>query len=332
MERALHQHRSLADIRRLVEGSPFSPWVKDKALSLFQRIGMAESRIHGCALEEVHFHEVGAVDSIVDLVGACLALESLGKPDILAGEVVDGTGWIHCAHGRLPLPVPATMAILGARGIPISQCEESNEMVTPTGAALLAEFARGFGPMKGLTASRIGYGFGTRQHKNRLNALRAILSQAPASRHDWEQDVVSVIQTNIDDLPGELLGHFMNTALQAGALDVYFTSAQMKKNRPGLVLTILCADGEEEKLMELLFRETGTLGVRLARMERRKLRRRHSTVMTEHGPVAVKQGLLDGEVLNSKPEYESCRQLAEAKELPIRSIYEAAREADGKRS
>lgn len=325
-------HRSLADITRLVEASPYSPWVKEKAISIFQRIAVAESRIHGCAPDEVHFHEVGAVDSIVDIVGACLALESLGKPGVMAGEVTEGTGWIHCAHGRLPLPAPATLAILGARNIPITQCEESNEMVTPTGAALLAEFAQSFGPMKRVTASRIGYGFGSRQHKNRLNALRVILGEEPAGRHDWERDVVSVIQTNIDDLPGEIVGNFMNTALQAGALDVYFTSIQMKKNRPGVELTLLCPESVEEELMELLFKETGTLGVRIAHMERRKLQRQSSTLMTRYGQVILKQGLLDGQVVNSKPEYESCHQLAKEKDLPIRMIYDAAREAERKHS
>ena len=173
-----HEHgRTFAQIRQLITESQLSDWVKQKAVAVFQRLAVAEGKIHGLPPEQVSFHEVGAVDSIIDIVGACIALEMLGKPRVLASPVVEGTGWIDCAHGRLPIPAPATLAILGARGIALSQCDEPNELVTPTGAALLAEFVEAFGPMQGLVAEKIGYGLGTRDNPTRPNVLRAVLGE-----------------------------------------------------------------------------------------------------------------------------------------------------------
>ncbi len=227
--------------------------MKQKAVAVFQRIAVAEGRIHGLPPDQVSFHEVGAVDSIIDIVGACIALEMLGKPRVLASPVVEGTGWIDCAHGRLPIPAPATLAILGARGIAVSQCDEPNELVTPTGAALLAELAESFGPMQGVVAEKIGYGLGTRDNETRPNVLRAVLGEvdqpkvrghrAATAAHDWETDTIAVLETNLDDLNAEILGNFMEKALAAGALDVFHTPIQMKKNRPGVLLTVLCAEG-----------------------------------------------------------------------------------------
>ena len=210
--------------------------MKEKSVAVFRRVAEAEGKVHGMPPDEVHFHEVGAVDSIVDIVGGCIALELLGKPRVLAAPVTEGTGWVDCAHGRFPVPTAATLEILGARGVIVNQCDEPHELVTPTGAALLAEFAESFELMRGVTPERIGYGLGTRDMNTRPNVLRAVLGQAEAATEakplDWERDTVTVIETNLDDINAEHLGHFVETALEAGALDVFHTSIQMKKNRP----------------------------------------------------------------------------------------------------
>jgi pyridinium-3,5-bisthiocarboxylic acid mononucleotide nickel chelatase len=332
-ERGGEHGRDFAQIRQLIMESMLSDWVKQKAVAVFQRLAVAEGRIHGLPTEQVSFHEVGAVDSIVDIVGACVALEMLGKPRIMASPVIEGTGFVECAHGRLPIPAPATLAILGTRGIAVSQCEEPNELVTPTGAALLAEFVEAFGPMHALVAEKIGYGLGTRDNPRRPNALRAILGEqrgegrgagdGPAA-HDWETDTIAVLETNLDDINAEILGRFVETALAAGALDVFHTAIQMKKNRPGVLLTVLCAEAEADKFCELLVRETSTFGVRRYNAERRKLRREFITVQTTHGSVSVKLGKLDGKVLQAAPEFESCKQLAEETGVPVKEVYHAA--------
>ena len=347
-KRSRHHHdhsRNFAKIRRLIERSKLSPWVRRKAVAVFQRIAAAEGKIHGLPPGRVHFHEVGAVDSIVDSVGACVALEMLGRPRVLASPVVEGVGWIDCAHGRFPVPAPATLAILGARGIGVTQCEEPHELVTPTGAALLAEFVEDFRPMQGLVAERIGYGLGTRDNQTRPNALRAVLGESDArratgavahdtgSRHsslvtrhplDWETDRIAVLETNLDDVGGEILGHFVETALAAGALDVFHTPVQMKKNRPGVLLTVLCAEADADRFSELILRETSAFGVRRTLAERRKLRREFVSVKTPFGPVTVKLGRLGGKVVRTAPEFESCKKRAAQAGVPLQRIYEAA--------
>jgi uncharacterized protein (TIGR00299 family) protein len=329
-----HEHgRTFAQIRQLITESQLSDWVKQKAVAVFQRIAVAEGKIHGLPPDQVAFHEVGAVDSIIDITGACIALEMLGKPRMLASPVVEGTGWIDCAHGRLPIPAPATLAILGARGIALSQCAEPHELVTPTGAALLAELVETFGPMQGVVAEKIGYGLGTRDNQTRPNVLRAVLGEsriegqetgAAPGAHDWETDTITVLETNLDDLNAEILGSFMEKALAAGALDVFYTAIQMKKSRPGVLLTVLCAEANADRFSEMLVRETSTFGVRRYAAERRKLRREFVMVQTPHGTVTVKVGRLDGKVLQAAPEFESCRKLAEQAKVPLKEIYEAA--------
>jgi hypothetical protein len=349
-----HDHddnRTFAEIKKLITKSTLSPWVKKKSLAVFQRIAEAEGKIHGMPPEKVHFHEVGAVDSIVDIVGTCLALEMLGKPHVLAAPVVEGVGWVNCAHGRFPIPAPATLAILGARGVGVTQTDEPNELVTPTGAALLAEFAESFGPMRGLVAEKTGFGLGMRDNHTRPNVLRAVLGRtgvAPVSNSssrssgrsrsetgatpvlrslDWETDRVAVLETNLDDISGEILGHFVEQALAAGALDVFHTPIQMKKNRPGVLLTVLCAEADADKFSELMLRETSAFGVRRTVAERRKLRREFTSVKTPYGNVRVKLGRLNGQAVQPAPEFESCKQLAARARVPVKTIFEAARQA-----
>ena len=328
-----HHHddqRNFAEIKKIISRSNLSAWVKQKSIAVFQRIAVAEGKIHGLPSNEVHFHEVGAVDSIVDIVGAAIALELLGKPRVFASSVVEGTGWIDCAHGKFPVPAPATLAILGARKIPISQCDEPHELVTPTGAALLAEFVESFGAMENLVAEKIGFGLGTRENKTRPNVLRAVLgtqSKVAPSGLDWESDKIAVLETNLDDCTGEILGAFVETALTAGALDVFHTPIQMKKNRPGVLLTVLCAEADAEKFSEMILRETTAFGVRKTIAERRKLRREFADIKTAFGKVTVKIGRLGGKVVQAAPEFESVKTLAAQKKLPVKRIYEAAVQA-----
>ncbi|KAB2665339.1 MAG: nickel pincer cofactor biosynthesis protein LarC [Verrucomicrobia bacterium] len=321
-----HEHRDHGAIRRLISESSLGDWVKEKSLAVFQRLAVAEGKIHGVPPDRVHFHEVGAVDSIVDIVGACVALDLLGRPRVASGPLVDGTGFVRCAHGRMPLPAPATLAVLGARGIGISQCEEPHELLTPTGAALLAEFAESFGPMRGVVGAKVGHGLGTRDNRTRPNVVRALLWEEAevASEHDWETDTVAVLETNIDDLNPEILGHVLEKALRWGALDAFHTPVQMKKQRPGVVLTILCAADDADRFTELLLTETSAFGVRRSLAERRKLRREVVEVSTPFGKVKVKLGHLDGRTVQAAPEFESCRSVAAMAGVPLREVYEAA--------
>jgi hypothetical protein len=343
-----HDHadqRNFAEIKKIISRSRLSAWVKQKSVAVFQRIAVAEGKIHGLPADEVHFHEVGAVDSIVDIVGAAIALELLGKPRVFASPVVEGTGWINCAHGKFPVPAPATLAILGARKIPVSQCDEPHELVTPTGAALLAEFVESFGAMENLVAEKIGFGLGTRDNQTRPNVLRAVLGTQskvqstklkagnarqpstfnlqPSTNLDWETDRVAVLETNLDDCTGEILGAFVETALAAGALDVFHTPIQMKKNRPGVLLTVLCAEADADKFSELMLRETTAFGVRKTIAERRKLRREFADIKTAFGKVTVKIGKLGGNVVQAAPEFESVKKLAAQKKVPVKRICEA---------
>ena len=325
-----HHGRTFSEIKKMISRSKLSSWVKQKSIAVFQRIANAEGKIHGKPADKVHFHEVGAVDSIVDIAGACIALEMLAKPHVLSAPVIEGTGWIDCAHGKFPVPTPATLAILGARGIGITQCDEPHELVTPTGAALLAEFAESFGPMENLVAEKIGFGFGTRDNKARPNVLRAVLgtsnNQLSTSNisPNWETDRVAVLETNLDDINPEILGAFVETALAAGALDVFHTPIQMKKNRPGVLLTVVCAESDADKFSEMVLRETTAFGVRKTIAERRKLRREFRKVKTPFGKVAVKLGLLGQKIIQAAPEFESCRALARQNKIPLKDVYEAA--------
>lgn len=346
-----HEHgadgqRNFTEIKRLIARSRLSPWVKKKSTAVFARIAEAEGKIHGCPPAEVHFHEVGAVDSIVDIVGAAIALELLGKPRVVASPVTEGTGWIRCAHGRFPVPAPATLAILGARGIGVTQCDEPHELVTPTGAALLTEFAEHFGPMENLVAEKIGFGLGTRENVTRPNVLRAVLGAQPkvqspkskaagadqsATRLNWETDRIAVVETNLDDCTGEILGAFMESALRAGALDVFHTQIQMKKNRPGVLLTVLCAEADADKFCEMMLRETTAFGARVTFAERRKLGREFAEVKTPFGKAVVKIGRLGGKVVQAKPEFESAKKLAAQAGVPMKQVFEVVAAACDRR-
>jgi uncharacterized protein (TIGR00299 family) protein len=321
-----HEHthgRTFTEIHDLIGGSALSDFVKTRAVAVFHRIAVAEGKIHGMPPEEVHFHEVGAVDSIVDIVAFCVALEALGTPRVLASPLVEGSGFIDCAHGRFPLPAPATLEILA--GIPLRQIDEPMEFITPTGAALLAEFSAGFGPMPALAVERIGYGIGTRDTPLRPNVLRAVLGEIADAAA--ETDTVTELETNLDDLTPELASAAVEKLLSAGALDAFVTPVQMKKGRPGFRLTALVEPPRSDEFARLLLRETSAFGVRMHDCRRVKLRREMTSVETPFGPVAIKLGWLGDERVQAAPEFESCRSVAEAAGVPPREVYLAAQAA-----
>lgn len=318
-----HSHgRPFSAIRELITGSELSEFVKAKSLAMFRRIAVAEGKIHDLPPDDVHFHEVGAVDSIVDLVATCICLESLGIPSLAASPLTEGSGFVDCAHGRFPLPAPATLEILA--GIPLRQIDEPGERITPTGAAILAEFCSGFGPMPAMGIEKVGYGAGTRNPADRPNVLRAVLGE----NVDGEsRDTVTEIDSNIDDLSPELISAAVVRLLSAGALDVFVTPIQMKKGRPAFRLTVLTEPHRAEEFARLILRETSAFGVRMHDCRRLKLRREIAVVKTEHGPVEIKRGWLGSELVQSAPEFESCRRVAEAAGVPVRVVYESASRA-----
>lgn len=317
-----HVHgRNYREIREMLEKSPLVEGVKTRALAVFHRIAVAEGRIHGIPAEDVGFHEVGAADSIADIVAACAGIHALGPLRIEASVPVEGTGWITCAHGKFPIPAPATLEILS--GIPLRQVGEETEFITPTGAALLAEFSGRFGPMPEMKIVKTGYGLGTRDTPPRPNVLRAVLGEVQDSE-SAESDEISQIETNLDDITPELAAAAMHRLFQAGALDVFFTAAQMKKNRPGFVLSVLCHPDKTDDLARILLTETSAFGVRIHTAKRYKLRRESREVATPYGPVTIKLGFLGDDLVQAAPEFESCRAVAEAAGVSVRDVHLAA--------
>ena len=333
-----HEHpvgRSYVEIRALLEASDLSEFVKKHALSIFRRVAEAEAKIHGAPVESIGFHEVGALDSVADIVLACVGVEELGVERVYVGKLADGHGWVDCAHGRFPIPAPATLEIL--RGIPVAQIDEPYEFITPTGAAIAAEFGHGFGIMPAMAIEKIGYGLGSRQLESRPNVLRAVLGEmvgegTASAEGGFATDTFTQIETNIDYLSHDIVGATIDRLLAAGALDAFFTPAQMKKNRPGVLLTVLCEPGKVEALSALILRETTSFGVRLSEKRRLKLERRFETVRTVHGEIQVKLGFnAAGELLQIAPEFESCRAAAERTGKSLREVYAAAVQAHGRK-
>ena len=320
-----HDHgRSWAQIRELLLKSALEPIVRDTALKIFHRVAEAEARIHGKLVDEVHFHEVGAIDSIVDIVVAAAGLHHLGVKEVTASVPVEGTGSIHCAHGHFPLPAPATAEIL--RGIPLRQIDVPAELTTPTGAAILAQIVRHFGPIESMVTDRIGYGLGTRDLPHRPNVLRAFLGHTPTHGGAFHDPVVE-IRTHLDDITGEHLAHAIDRLISEGALDAAASPLIMKKGRPGHLLTVLALPKDAERLASLVLRETTAFGLRLERVERRTLRREEKTIQTPHGPVRVKLGYLGDKLVQIHPEDDDCRRLAASTGLSPTAIASIARTA-----
>jgi pyridinium-3,5-bisthiocarboxylic acid mononucleotide nickel chelatase len=317
-----HDHtRGLTEIRALIQGSALAEPVKERALQLFQRLGEAEAKAHGVAIERVHFHEVGAIDSIVDLVGAAAAVEHLAPERLTCGPVNVGSGRVKMAHGEVPIPAPATAELL--RGVPIHG-GPGGELTTPTGAVLLAELVDEFVDLPALVLEGVGYGLGKRDLATHPNALRLLRGQAGK-----EQAEVLVVECEVDNLPGEGFGFLMERLLAAGALDVYFTPVQMKKNRPGTLVTLLCRRPQLAELSGLLLTESGSLGCRYHAAVRFEAEREILEVETAFGTVRIKRARLDGRPLAAAPEFEDCRRLALASGIPWRDVYRAALTAAG---
>jgi uncharacterized protein (TIGR00299 family) protein len=317
-----HAHRPLAEIYRLIDGSALSPAGKDRAKELFERLGRAEAAVHGTSLDEVHLHEVGALDSIVDIVGTVHALEWLKPARIVSSPLNVGGGMIHSAHGLYPVPAPATLRLL--EGVPVYSGAKQVELVTPTGALLISSYAGEFGPLPPMRVLATGYGAGARDFADTPNVLRIVVGEPIVAASG---DGVVVIEAEIDDMNPQIFGLLMDRLLAEGALDVFYTAIQMKKNRPGTLLTVIAPPTARERLTTTLFRETTTIGVRYREMARECLDRELVTVETPLGSVRFKVARRNGELLNASPEFEDCARIAEATGRPVKDVQAAAMKA-----
>ena len=318
--------RRLSDIEAILYASTLSPKVRENALSIFRCLAQAEATVHGTGVEEVHFHEVGAIDAIIDITGAAVALEALDIHQLYASSLPLSSGHVQTAHGILPVPAPATLEIL--RQVPAHWKPSSaeGEMVTPTGAAILATQARFQTPA--MFIERVGYGFGRKQFPW-PNCLRVCLGRAESSNKQGEladSDWVAVIESNIDNMTGELLGGLMDKLFAAGALDVNYTPIQMKKNRPAVMLTIICQVEEGKALSELLLSESSTLGVRISQVQRVKAQRVSELIETPFGSISMKVKRLGNRIISATPEYEDCQRIALEKSIPLEDVYEVAQQ------
>ncbi len=322
---AEHAHRHLSHILKMIDRGRLNARQKKLAGRIFTRLAEAEAKVHGTNVEEVHFHEVGAADSIADVVGAAVGWDVLGVERIVASPVPTGMGKITIAHGECSIPAPATAELL--RGVPLAESAIHAELTTPTGAAILTTLADAFGPVPAIKIERIGYGAGHKDLAERPNILRLLVGEAVAAAGDVPAEQVCVLETNLDNTSGELIGYCITRLWQAGALDVYTAAIQMKKNRPGVVLTVLCRPADAPAVEEVFFLETATLGVRRWTAERTVLRRQPHRVTTPWGPVDGKIAWLPGGAARFAPEFESCRRVAEQQRVPLGEVYESAQRA-----
>ena len=318
-----HKHRHLADIRGIIENSGVNDAVKDLSLRIFERLAEAEARVHNEPIEKVHFHEVGALDAIVDVVGAAICFDLLKIDRVVCSPLHVGSGMVQMQHGRFPIPPPAVTELL--RGVPFYSGDIKGELLTPTGAAIITTVCSEYGPIPRIRTDRTGYGAGTREYEDFPNVLRVLIGETENDEAAIER--LWMIETNLDDASPQIIGHVMDRVFELGALDCYFTAVQMKKNRPGVLLSVLCGAEEKEAVLKLLFTETTTLGVRSYEVERRALRRNVVTVETQYGPIDVKVAHLNGRVVNEMPEFEQCRMAAVRANVPLKMVEEAARVA-----
>ncbi|MEK6335025.1 MAG: nickel pincer cofactor biosynthesis protein LarC [Acidobacteriota bacterium] len=322
-----HAHRHLADILKIIYDSNLSDPVKDRAARIFSRLAEAESRVHNQPVEKIHFHEVGALDAIIDICGAAIGFDLLGVEKFVCSPLRVGTGMAQMAHGRFPIPPPAVAELL--KGKPIYAGDIEGEFVTPTGAAIITTVCTEFGPMPAMRVAANGYGAGTRDHKQFPNVLRLFLGETEAGEVRDDESLL-IIETNVDDMSPQLVGHVMERALELGALDCFLTPVQMKKNRPGMLISILCRPGEREKFLQVLFAETTTIGARSYEVLRRALARETVRVETQFGPIDVKIARISNQTngaVNAMPEFEQCREAARKAGVAVREVQESARVA-----
>jgi uncharacterized protein (TIGR00299 family) protein len=320
LDRTEQPARRLDDIRTIIDGSALAPEIKRKSLAVFTRLAEVEAKVHGTTTETVHFHEVGAVDALVDIVGSVIGLELLGITEVLASPINVGSGSVHTAHGRLPVPAPATAELM--KGVPVYSSSIAFELATPTGAAIITTLASSFGPLPQMRIDRVAHGAGSRELPGTPNVLRLFLGEyLPAA----DADTSVLIETNIDDMNPQVYEHLIDRLLQAGAHDAFLTPIIMKKGRPGILLSVLTDPAKSDALLDIVFRETTSIGARIQPVGRRKLAREIREVETVYGRVRVKVSRRGDEVLTVTPEYEDCRRLAEEKQVPLKHVMEAAK-------
>ena len=318
-----HKHRHLSDIRQIIEASGLSDAVKQRAVQIFSRLAEAEAHVHNESIDRVHFHEVGALDAIVDVVGAAICFDFLKIDRFVCSPLHVGSGMVQMAHGRFPIPPPAVAELL--KGVPFYATDIKGELLTPTGAAIITTVCEQCGPIPQMTTNNMGYGAGTREYEDFPNVLRVLIGEADADAPTDER--LWMLETNLDDASPQIVGHVMDRVLEFGALDCFFTPVQMKKNRPGVLLSALCGPDQKEAVMKLLFMETTTLGVRSYEVGRRALQRSVIQVETQYGMIDVKVAHLDGRIVNEMPEFEQCRAAALKAGVPVKVVEDAVRVA-----
>ena len=321
-----HSHRGLSEIRTIISASAISDSAKTTAIAIFEALGAAEAKIHNVPVESIHFHEVGAVDAIVDIVCAAVGAEALGVDGIVCSALNVGGGSVKCAHGTFPVPAPATVELL--KNAPVYSSGIEAELVTPTGAAIAKTLATRFGAFPEMKIEKSAYGAGSRDFPGHPNVLRIVIGEAvPVLTGKTRSETISVMEANLDDLNPQVFGYVMDRLLEEGALDVFGMPVQMKKNRPGTLLTVLCKPEDAEKLIQLIFSETTTLGVRRREESRQTLARRWESVRTEWGEVRIKIASMNGTVTNYAPEYEDCRRIAAEHHVPLKTVMQEASRA-----
>jgi pyridinium-3,5-bisthiocarboxylic acid mononucleotide nickel chelatase len=317
-----HHGRHLSDILKMISESELSDDVKEKSKLIFSRLGEAEAKVHDVTIEEVHFHEVGAVDSIVDIVGSVIGISVLGIKKIYSSPLPLGQGFVKSSHGIIPIPAPATVELL--KNIPAKKTEIQGELVTPTGAAIISTLAESFGTIPNMVIEGVGYGAGTKELTEQPNLLRVILGDTKLA---YEGDTINIIETNIDDMSPQIYDSLIDKLLALGAVDVYMTPIVMKKSRPAIKLTVLVDSAHLQDACACIFAETTTMGVRIYEANRNKLSREMVEVETEYGKVSVKLGKLGDDVLKILPEYDDCKHLSEKNNIPIMKIHQAVLKA-----
>lgn len=320
-------HRHLPEIEKIIKESALSDLVKERSIAIFNRLAIAEASVHGIELSKVHFHEVGAFDAIIDIVGSCIGFEMLNVEQFAASKIHVGSGFVDMAHGKFPVPPPAVAELLKA--VPFYSTEIEGELITPTGAAIISTLAMNYGPIPELTLEAIGYGAGTRTYEKFPNVLRVMIGYTAALKRSDGRETLCVLETNIDDLSPQILGHFMERALEEGALDCWFTPIQMKKNRPATLVSVLCRAADEQRFLDLFYRETSTIGVRVQRVERASLKRELTTVSTEYGDIGVKAAYTDGGIVNRQPEFEDLKAAAAANGVTVKQVVDAVAKSKG---
>ncbi len=326
IDASIKTYRNFSEIKKIIGESTLSERVKTDSLRAFTILAEAEARIHNMPLDQVHFHEVGALDSIVDLVGGCAALEILGIGEVISGPLALGAGgFVKCDHGLVPVPAPATLEIV--KGVPLRNTPVEKELTTPTGAALVKALASRFSSTPEMEIEKIGYGAGTRVEQAVPNILRVMIGTAARATSSDDRDTIVEISTNVDDATPEVLGYVAETLMAKGALDVFFTPIQMKKSRPATMLTVLAEESQLELLADIIFKECPTFGLRYQKQSRLKLTRRFEKVQTAFGEISVKIGEWRGAVVSVHPEYEECKARAQEKGVALRTVIDAARAA-----